>query len=824
MSTTPIDGPWTLTFLDGPVPSDVPRSLAATVPGCVHTDLLAAGLIPDPYLDRNEQLVQWVGECDVAYSTSFDVPTSDHERVDLVVRALDTVATLVLNGTEVGRTRNQHRSFRFDVRDVLQGSGEELQVRFDSGLRSAREAEQRLGSRPVVGNDLPYNAIRKMACNFGWDWGPVLVTAGIGAPVTIEAWSGARLASVVPLVTVDEEGAGRVQVRADVEWAGADAVTVEARLVGPGGVDEVAEVRLGRDDGAVLDLEVHAPELWWPRGHGDQPLYDLEVTLTDGDRAASSWRRAVGFRTVRVVTEPDEHGVPFRFEVNGRDVFVKGANWIPDDCFTTRVTAADYGRGVDDAVGAGMNMLRIWGGGLYESDALYDLCDRAGLMVWQDFPFACAAYAESEELWDEVEAEARENVARLAPHPSLVLWNGGNENVEGYHEWGWKQALGEGVDWGEGYYEDLLPRVVAEVDPTRAYIPSSPFSPGTPDDPRKLDDGPVHLWEVWNRRDWTAYREGVPRFVSEFGFQAPPTYATLTRAVPDAEGPESPGVLWHQKAQDGNGKLERGLAPHLPVPQTLDEWLLATQLNQAHAITHGIEHFRAHWPRTGGHIIWQLNDCWPVTSWAAVDGDGRRKPLWFALRRLNQPRLLMLAQREDGWVLVASNDSGEEWSTTVELRRTAFDGDVLASAQVPVVVPARRNVEVPVPSPVAALADPTAEVLLASAPGSGRAVAFGAPDKDLWLAERSWSATVSPVEGGYEVVVQATSLTKDLVLQADRVHPGATVDDQLITLLAGESHVFRVASPPVADPAGLGEPPALAGVAELLHARRSVPS
>ena len=351
-----------------------------------------------------------------------------------------------------------------------------------------------------------------------------------------------------------------------------------------------------------------------------------------------TWTRRIGFRTVELDTSADDHGTAFTFRINGRPIFVKGANWIPDDHLLTRITRERLAHRLDQAVDANLNLVRIWGGGIYESEDFYELCDERGLLVWQDFLLACAAYPEEQPLWDELEAEAREHVARLTPHPSLVLWNGGNENLWGFMDWGWQEDL-QGRTWGFRYATELLKDVVAELDPTRPYSDGSPYSPGAaltevhPNDP---DHGTLHQWEVWNRVDYRVYGDDVPRFCSEFGFQGPPTWATLTRAVHAADGgpltKDDPTFLLHQKAEDGNGKLDRGMEPHLGVPDDFADWHWAAQLNQARAVRFAIEHYRSWWPRTAGSIVWQLNDCWPVTSWAAIDGDERPKPLWYALQ------------------------------------------------------------------------------------------------------------------------------------------------------------------------------------------------
>ncbi|MFE7857284.1 glycoside hydrolase family 2 protein [Streptomyces sp. NPDC057403] len=745
------------------------EELPAAVPGCVHTDLLAAGVIPDPFLGANETEVAWVARREWTYERELRAWTGGHEQTDLVFDGLDTVAEVTVDGRVLGRTRNMHRSHRFDVTG-LQGR---LAVRFVSAYAEAEAVRGRVGERPAAYAE-PYQYVRKMACSFGWDWGPTLVTAGIWRPVRLESWSTARIARVRPLVTV-EDGLGVVELHIEVERSRVEApLAVEATV---GGVRVRGEIE--GTAGAVL-LRVPDARLWWPRGYGEQPLYDVELTLLHDGDALDVWRRRVGFRTVRLDTSADAHGSGFTLVVNGERLFARGVNWIPDDVFPSRVTRERYRERLGQAARAGVDLVRIWGGGIYESEDFYDACDELGLLVWQDFPFACAAYPEEQPLRGEVEAEARENVVRLMPHPSLVLWNGNNENLWGFRDWGWEARLA-GDSWGEGYYLGLLPRVMAELDPTRPYTAGSPWSGSWERHPNDPAHGTHHSWEVWNRADYSKYRREVPRFVAEFGWQAPPAYATLRRALPDEElAPDSPGMLHHQKADDGNGKLERGLARHFAVPKgDFDRWHYLTQVNQARAVAAGIEHWRSHWPRCAGTVIWQLNDCWPVTSWAAIDGDGREKPLYHELRRLYADRLLTLQARDAGLVLAAVNQSGRAWTGTVTLRRMSVQGAVVAEAAVEFRAGRRAVASVAVP-PELEPAGPK-EFLVADGDGL-RALWFPVPDREVPYPQPEFDVTVAPGA----VTVTARTLVRDLLLQADRLGPEARADRGLVTLLPGE--------------------------------------
>ncbi|MFD2793322.1 glycoside hydrolase family 2 protein [Promicromonospora vindobonensis] len=812
---------WTLTPTGGPVPADLAGvPVPATVPGTSHTALLEQGLVPDPYLGTNETALAWMKRTTWRYATVLDEPPAGpDERVDLLFEGIDTVSTVVVDTdveragvakgrVELGRTRNMHRSYRYDVRELV-GTPANLVVDLDSALEAAEAEAERLGTRPMA-YDQPFNMVRKMACSFGWDWGPDLQTAGLWKPVRVQRWRVARLAQVTPLATVSDDGTGLVDVRLEVERSGLSdlgRLTVDVSVGDRGGSSMVSP---GWSGGA-LDMQVEIPDadLWWPAGHGDQPLYPITVTLYEGngeDRSnpLDSWSGRVAFRTVEVDRTPDEHGTRFTFVINGKPVFARGANWIPDDHLLTRITRERLEQRVDQALGANLNLLRVWGGGIYESDDFYDVCDERGVMVWQDVLLACAAYPEEDPHWAELEAEVRENAARLAPHPSLVLWNGGNENIWGHEDWGWKEPLGD-LTWGAGYYYELFPKVLAEVDPTRPYADGSPYSPGlTPEEmhPNDPNHGTHHQWAVWNQVDYTHYRDDVPRFPSEFGFQGPAAWATMRRAIlPDGDTApqdfkESEVFLLHQKATDGNGKLDRGLAPHLDVPDDFTDWHWATQLNQARAIQYALEHYRSWWPRTAGAIVWQLNDCWPVTSWAAVDGDGRRKPLWYAMKHAFADRIVTVQPRGADLVAALVNDTDEPWTGQVEAARTTLRGAVLATSDAAagaVTVAPRSVTLVPLTGDLAAVSEPTREVLVVTL-GEVRGIHRWAESKDLVLDPAPVRTTVTAEDGGYRVDVTATSLALGVTLLADRLDPDAQVDEQVIDLPAGTTAVFHVSS------------------------------
>ena len=805
---------WTLTVdPDGPTPTP-PQAEALSgqmipglAPGSVHGDLLAAGLIPDPLVDANELAVAWVSRTDWTYECALP-GTPDVERVDLVFDGLDTVARIEVDGSEIGRSRNMHRGYRYDVTDAMRTGASRLAVHLSSAYAEAEALRARLGPRPNAYPE-PFNFVRKMACSFGWDWGPTVVGAGIWRPARLEAWSCARIARARPLVDI-AQGTGVLTVLLDIErsTAGASAA-LDAELLLDG--ESVAREPIG-PGATAAEIRIEIPDVrrWQPAGYGAPELYRLSLRLTgpDGGPLDGAEYR-IGFRHLELDRTPDAAGTPFLFRINGSPLLVKGVNWIPDDVLPGRMTRARYERRLRQAADAGVNLIRVWGGGLYESDEFYDICDELGLLVWQDFPFACAAYPEDEPLRGEILAEAAENVARLASHPSLVLWNGNNENLWLREVEGWPAQPGGDRPWGARYYFEDLPRIVAEVDPSRPYTPGSPWSGrgAAPNDPAHQT---FHSWDVWNRLDYAHYRDSDPRFVAEFGWQAPPAWTTLRDAVTDDPlTADSPGVRHHQKAAGGMTNLRRGLAAHVPVPDDVHAWHYLTQWNQVRAVETGVLHWRSHWPHTAGTILWQLNDIWPALSWAAIDGAGRCKPLYYALRDLYAGRVLTIQPAADTLELCALNDSPQPWRGTVLLRRLHDDGTPSAVTRVPIDAPARAVARVPVPAGTAAFGDPAREVLVADLDGA-RAHWYALEPKGTAFAGTAPDLVVAPMRGGLAITVTARTLLRDVLVQADRIHPAATADRGFLTVLPGESATVTVRCPELLAPDAVEAPWAIA--------------
>lgn len=631
----------------------------ATVPGVVHTDLMAAGIIDDPFTELNERGVQWVDKEDWIYRTCFDVDaaTLGRDRVELIFEGLDTYADVTLNGERILQADNMFRSWSVEVKSLLKREGNELEVYFHSPIARTLPLWEATPWRDIIesGNDQSANGglfgarvgvfARKAGYHFGWDWGPRLVTSGIWRPVRLESWNGVRISDVFYLQkSVDARRAEvGVTVGLDIAEDEKNNRDVEIRLNNLTDGTLLARWR-GRPQGeTTLDFAIDNPRLWWTNGLGEPFLYEFEVEVREGGKTVDRRRQSLGLRSLRLVTEPDGWGESFYFELNGVPVFMKGANYIPDDSFLPRVTPERYERTIRDAVLSNMNMLRVWGGGIYENDIFYDLCDRNGILVWQDFMFSCALYPAEGELMESIRAEARENVRRLRNHTCIALWCGNNECLDMWFNWGVKRRFDRtNPEWSEvqwkqftDLYFEVLPGIVAAEHPGAAYRRSSPYTDdrGT----RSEDAGDYHDWDVWGRAlEFDGFNSRKSRFFSEYGFQGFPSFETVKRFArsPGDWSATSEVMLSHQRAgTGGNQKIESMMRRDYGVPRDFESFTYLSQLMQADAMRMAMEAHRRQMPRCMGSLIWQMNDCWPAASWSGRDYWGNWKGQQYVLRR-----------------------------------------------------------------------------------------------------------------------------------------------------------------------------------------------
>ncbi len=692
MQKLDLGGTWTLTRADGEG-----EAIAASVPGCVHTDLLDAGRIPDPCYRDNEDLVQWVSRVDGRYARTFDVPADllAEEVVVLRCEGLDTLAEIRINGRRVAKTDNMFRTWEFDVKDRL--------VEGENGIEITFGAPQPYIERRQKSRALPYWGkphktgcaawLRKKQCDFGWDWGPQLATSGIWRDLSLVGFSGGRLGEV-ELRQAHGRKNVTLSVAAAVESAsrGQRSVAVTVRLGTRVVAREQAKVTRGK---AKAEIVIDKPRLWWPAGMGDQPLYEVTVDLLDAEGGLlDTQSRRVGLRTVELVRKKDRWGESFRFRVNGVDLFAKGANWIPADALLPRLTAGRYRGLLESAAAANMNMLRVWGGGIYEEDVFYDLCDELGLLVWQDFMFACSGVPTFDEAYIEnFLAEAEDNVLRLRHHACLAIWCGNNELEQGLVGLEWTDGQMSWDDY-KPLFDRLLPRLVGKLDPDRPYWPSSAHTPhGDRSDHRDPTCGDAHLWQVWHgKQPFEWYRTAMHRFCSEFGFQSFPEPKTVRAYTAKQDrNVTAPVMEHHQRSGIGNATIMHYMLDWFRLPKDFESTLWVSQILQSLGMQYGVEHWRRNMPRCMGALYWQLNDCWPVASWASIDSFGRWKALQYVAARFFAPVLVSLVEDAEKGTMDVHISSDVAKGGPAELAWTLVTpgGEVLARQVEKVRIPSR---------------------------------------------------------------------------------------------------------------------------------------
>lgn len=672
-----LDGAWTVRE------SGSAETLPATVPGNVHTDLLAAKKIPDPFYRDNEARLQWIGEKTWVYARSFDVPADflKHQNVTLLCEGLDTLATVTVNGKEIARTDNQFRTYEWDVRDILRPGENTIEISFapTDPYRAERKDPPAFPGHVLEER----GTIRKEQCDFGWDWGPKLVTCGIWRPISLVAWNDARLDGVLVMQDHMEDGRVILDVDTAVDTNGKISLQSEVTVSFEGQPIASKTQPLRQDGVGRTTLEISEPRIWWPAGMGEQPLYDVHVKLRDDKGAVlDGTTKRIGLRTIEWLAKSDSR--PLGLAVNGRPFFAKGSNWIPPEVFPNTVTKDLLRRYMEDAVASNMNMLRFWGGGYYEEDELFDLCDELGILVWMDFKFSCYAYPSYDPAFREnVRAECRDNILRLRHHPSIAVWCGNNEVRQLAAADRWKPEFMSDEDY-DILFKGVIPGVLKELDPQAVYTPGSP------------EAGDDHYWQVWHGGRPLEDYTNIHGMMTEFGFQSfaePRTVAAYTTPE-DRESVHTDVMRWHQR----NGGVPSGPANHRIVGMTnryfrpakdFDSALWLSQLVQANGIGRAIEHWRRDWPRSTGSLVWQLNDCWPVTSWSSIDYFGRWKALQYRLKHAYEPLLVSATTNPSGRAEVfVSSDLFEPVKARLDWIATDTHGTTLDSGSRAIEVPA----------------------------------------------------------------------------------------------------------------------------------------
>ncbi len=692
MNQLSLNGSWSLFKRDDPSP------IPAQVPGCVHTDLLANGLLEDPMYRDNELKQMWIGETDWRYSRSFDVPADllTHDRVLLRCHGLDTLATIRVNGVEVGRADNMFRTWEFDVKAQLQAGENEIEVDFAAPMPFARQMDAEKGKMAGWVEPMRINSgawIRKEPCNFGWDWGPKMVTSGIWRSLEFITLDTARLADVL-ITQQHADGGVTLTIKLSAERLNANLLMATVQISKGGAITESVQLQF---EGDTVETSIHIPkpELWWVNNLGEQPLYDVTVTLHDTQNTTvlDTVTKRIGLRTLTLERHADQWGESFYFACNGVPFFAKGANWIPLSPYPWQPNHDHYHPFVEAAADANMNMLRVWGGGVYEDDTFYALCDEYGIAVWQDFIFACGTYPSFDaDFMANVTAEAQDNIRRIRHHACMALWCGNNEIEQGMPDSpGWQESM----SWDDysRLFDHLLADLVHELAPQTAYWPGSPHTPiGDRSNHRDPGSGDTHLWDVWHgKKPFEWYHTRDDRFVSEFGFQSFPEPQVVAEfTLPEDRNITSYVMEHHQRSGIGNSTIIHYLLDWYRLPTSFEGTLWLSQILQGMAMKYAVEHWRRNMPRSMGALYWQLNDMWPAPSWASLDWKGNWKALHYMARRFYTPILVTGVAEVDGTTVEihATNDLRTEQTGTVTYTITDAAGATLEQGDFAVTIPA----------------------------------------------------------------------------------------------------------------------------------------
>lgn len=765
--------------------------LQATVPGTVHTDLMANGVIDDPYYRLNELDVQWIDKTDWEYKTTFtaDKNMLDRDRVQLDFKGLDTYADVFLNGEQILVADNMFREWQVDVKELLKNGENELRILFKSPVKTGLEKYDANGFvYPGAENDQAERGqvedgkrvsiyTRKAGYHYGWDWGPRLVTSGIWRPVSLKAWDEARIENlqIVQNEVSEEKATFTAVFEVEAEKRGKAVLTVKNDDT----VLASAEIQLQEGiEKYEVDFEIQSPKLWWTNGLGEAHLYNITGELQAGERKISEKTR-IGVRTIELVREEDEHGSSFYFKLNGHPVFMKGANIIPNDMFIPRVTDENYRTMIETTKNSNMNMLRVWGGGIYEEDIFYDLCDENGILVWQDFMFACAMFPNDEPFLENIRQEAIDNVKRLRNHPSIALWCGNNEILTAWNTWGWKgiaERQGEDVPekvW-QAYvdiFHKTLPEVVEEFDPSRSYWGSSPSSGlGVQAD---LVNGDEHYWGVWwGKEPFETYATHLARFMSEYGFQSFPEMSTVKKyAEPEDYDIYSEVMKSHQRSSIGNETIEYYMLKEYKKPRDFASFLYVNHVLQAEGIKFGLEGHRRAMPFTMGSLYWQLNDVWPVASWSSTDYYQKWKALQYYVKKGFEQVLVSPYEDELKFKVGIVNDRLEQVNAQLVLKLMDFDGRVIWEAASLVEIPANSSRDYFNENKEEFLARKDTRNLLFSAEliengkSVSRNVFFFRPFKELNVPNPQVDHTIVKADNGFQIELKTDKLAKNVYLQ-----------------------------------------------------------
>ncbi len=652
--------------------------LTATVPGVTHLDLINHGIIKDPYFGIIEDSLQWIGEKVWEYKTEFSAKDFiGFNNIDLVFEGLDTYSEIYLNDSLILITDNMYRTWRYDVKPLLKDEVNTLLINFlaveEINNLKIKSNSQKLPDERAFTRKAPYH--------FGWDWGPKYLTAGIWKPVFIEAWQSARIDNIH---IIQDSLKTETAFLSAVINLDTDSKSEYKCIIKDVNSNFIYSEEIITNDNNTIQFEIIDPKLWWTKELGDANLYDINIELYKEDLLIDSISQKIGLRTIELVQVKDSIGKSFYFKLNGKTVFIKGANYIPNDNFLPRVSNQTYEEVIESAVWANMNMLRVWGGGIYEDDYFYELCDKNGILVWQDFMFSCAMYPGDSAFMESVKQEAIDNVIRLRNHPSIALWCGNNEVDNGWKDWGWQKQLKYSKEdslkvWNDykALFHEILPEVISNYDSQRDYWPSSPeYGWGHKEN---FTNGDSHYWGVWwGFEPFEVFNTKVPRFMSEYGFQALPNYKTIEEYSDSSERyKESKTLVAHQKHARGFETINHYMKNDYNTPSELEDYTYISQLLQAEGMTIAIEAQRRNQPHCMGTLYWQLNDCWPVCSWSSVDYFKRKKASHYFVKEAYKPIIVSYEVHNDSIDVFSISNSDKKRNMKMVIQQYELSGNLL---------------------------------------------------------------------------------------------------------------------------------------------------
>jgi len=774
----------------------------ATVPGTVHTDLFENNLIGDPFFDCNEQELQWVETKNWEYKTTFIVAENVLKKThnELVFEGLDTYAKVYLNDSLVITADNMFCRWKADVKTHLKKGENQLKVVFESAVTKGKEAASKL-SYTLPGDEKVF--VRKAQYQFGWDWGPRYVTSGIWKPVYLQSWSGAQIINtqVVQKSVTKEKAELKFVTNIFSDEDHVAEITIEDEATGENYYSKKIELKKGTNT-IVSEFSIDDPELWWTNGLGKPYLYHFMTKLSDGKNILDQTKVRTGIRTIEVVNKKDDTGESFYFKLNGVDIFIKGANYIPQHSFVTEVKNDDYKDLISQSKESNFNMLRVWGGGIYEYDIFYDLCDENGLLVWQDMMFACAMYPGDSSFVERVKSEVRQQAVRLRNHPSLALWCGNNEINEGWNNWGWqkqyKYTAADSLEIWNNYqkiFEAVIPEILRQSDSGRFYWPSSPqYGWGRA---QSLTHGDSHYWGVWwGMEPFGTYTKKVGRFASEYGFQAFPEKSTIQKmARPEEWVLDSETLKCHEKHPAGFQTIKTYMQREYKVPEKLDDYIYVSQLLQAYGIKTAIEAYRNAKPTCMGTLYWQLNDCWPVVSWSGMDYYHNKKALQFFVKKAYNDILVTLTDNEKNITVRVISDRNEVVASRLELQLIDFKGKVRWEEKRSVTIKPGMNKVIEDVDKRLILAEASqhksmvfvAKMLVDDQLVSQNLLYFKKP-KDLALEDPGISYEIIKQPGGVEIKLSTKQLAKNVFISFENCDSrDVQLSDNFFDLLPGST-------------------------------------